>query len=70
MDSRLAVMFAALLLSTVAGMLHIMFSSAQTANIFNARTIYSGMPVSAQRIYKKTHIFSHAIVVLYVPAIG
>ena len=33
MDSRLAVVFAALLMSTAAGMLHIMFSSAQTSNI-------------------------------------
>ena len=48
MDSRLAVVFAALLLSTAAGMLHIMFSSAQTENLLmHVQSYYSGMLVSA-----------------------
>ena len=75
MDFRLAVVFAALLLSTAAGMLHIMFSSAQTENILMPAHFYvpipgiPGTPVCVQRIYKKKPIFSHAIVVLCVPAI-
>ena len=55
MDSRLAVVFAAMLLSTAAGMLHIMFSSAQTENIVMPAHFYvpiPWIPVWVQRIYK------------------
>ena len=61
MDSRLAVVFAALLLSTAAGMLHIMFNSAQTENFsMHVQSYYSGMLVSTQRIIiqKKNTFFS------------
>ena len=64
MDSRLALMFAALLLSTATGTLHIMFGSAQTENIAYAYVLFWDAYTCPNNTQK--HIFSHATAVLYV----
>ena len=72
MDSRLALMFAAMLLSTAAGTLHTMFGSAQTENVaYTILCIILGCLYVPKQYTKACCItFSHAIAVRYVPAIG
>ena len=72
MESRLALMFAAMLLSTAAGTYvthHVWQCTNRKCNVL---MYYSGMPIRAQTIHKSMlhNIFSHATAVLYVPAIG
>ena len=65
-------MFAVLLLSTAAGMLHTMFGSAQTENVaYTILCIILGcLYVPKQYTKARCITFSHATAVLYVPAIG